>query len=184
MFSSKRKKNKHTNDKGGNHAAGRSVEGVVAEKPLTRHTLKMLGITVLLSQLPLLLHLPLWLTLPGIGLVFAKMRMGQQTKPLLPPTLTIVFVLLSVIAVFAHYGYLFGRDPCVAFLFLLLSFKYVETKHSSFSDNHWYPPFFVYRQCISSDLRCLYCNEGPSKPIQEPWYTLLPNCFCRRYRSH
>ena len=128
MFSSKRKKNKHTNGKGGNHAAGRSVEGVVAEKPLTRHTLKMLGITVLLSQLPLLLHLPLWLTLPGIGLVFAKMRMGQQTKPLLPPTLTIVFVLLSVIAVFAHYGYLFGRDPCVAFLFLLLSFKYVETK--------------------------------------------------------
>jgi len=105
-----------------------SVEATVAEKPLTQRTLRMLGITVLLSQLPLLLHLPLWLTLPGMGLVFAKLRMGHQSKPLLPPTLTVVFVLLSVIAVFANYGYLFGRDPCVAFLFLLLSFKYVETK--------------------------------------------------------
>jgi len=108
--------------------AGDSVETTVAENPLTQRTLQMLGITVLLSQMPLLLHLPLWLTLPGMGLVFAKLRAGQQSKPLLQPTLTVVFVLLSVIAVFANYGYLFGRDPCVAFLFLLLSFKYVETK--------------------------------------------------------
>jgi len=98
------------------------------EKPLSARTLQMLGITVLLSQLPLLLHLPLWLTLPGIGLTCAKLKSGYRSEPLLPPTLTIIFILLAVIAVFAHYGFLFGRDPCVAFLFLLLSFKYVETK--------------------------------------------------------
>lgn len=128
MFSRKRKQNDQVKSTGENHATVRGAENAAAEKPLTQRTLQMLGITVLLAQLPLLLHLPLWLTLPGIGLVFAKMRMGRQSKPLLPPTLTVIFVLLSVIAVFAHYGYLFGRDPCVAFLFLLLSFKYVETR--------------------------------------------------------
>ncbi len=101
-----------------------------AENLLPRRTVQMLGITVLLSQLPLLLHLPLWLTLPGIGLTFAKFKSKSFNKPLLPQNLTIVFVLLSVLAVFAHYGFLFGRDPCVAFLFLLLSFKYVETKRN------------------------------------------------------
>ncbi len=96
-------------------------------RPLNKRTIQMLGLTVLLSQLPLLLHLPLWLTLPGIGLAVAKIRSDVQHKPLLPATLTLIFVLLAVIAVFAHYGYLFGRDPCVAFLFLLISFKFVET---------------------------------------------------------
>ncbi len=131
MFSRKRKPKEQaagsTDPQSVSHGKDQPLESS-AEKPLTQRTLRMLGITVLLSQLPLLLHLPLWLTLPGIGLVFAKMRTGVQSKPLLPPTLTIIFVLLSVIAVFANYGYLFGRDPCVAFLFLLLSFKYIETK--------------------------------------------------------
>jgi len=124
MFARKHNQTDHATG----NSTGQSAENTVAEKPLTQRTVQMLGITVLLSQLPLLLHLPLWLTLPGIGLALAKMRMGLQSKPLLPPTLTVIFVLLSVIAVFANYGYLFGRDPCVAFLFLLLSFKYVETK--------------------------------------------------------
>ncbi len=99
-----------------------------SEKPISRQSVQMLGITVFLSQLPLMLHLPLWLTLPGIGLTFAKIRSSKFDSPLIPQKLTLLFVLMAVIAVFAHYGYLFGRDPCVAFLFLLLSFKYIETK--------------------------------------------------------
>jgi len=106
------------------------AENAVTETPLSQRTVQMLGITVLLSQLPLLLHLPLWLTLPGICLVLAKLKIRQRSKPLLPPTLTVILVLVAVLAVFAQYGYLFGRDPCVAFLFLLLSFKYVETKRN------------------------------------------------------
>lgn len=105
-----------------------SANNTIAQAPLSKCTLQILGATVLLSQLPLLLHLPFWLTLPGILLVGAKIKNWQTDKPLLPPSLTIVFILLAIIAVFANYGYLFGRDPCVAFLFLLLSFKYVETR--------------------------------------------------------
>ena len=39
---------------------------------LPHRTQQLLGITVLLSQLPLMFHLPLWLSLPGMGLVAAK----------------------------------------------------------------------------------------------------------------
>lgn len=101
---------------------------LTAETPLSDQSIRMLGMTVFLSQLPLLLHLPMWLTLPGIGLTIAKFKSVKTNSSLLPAKLTALFVLLAVIAVFANYGYLFGRDPCVAFLFLLLSFKYVETK--------------------------------------------------------
>lgn len=91
---------------------------------------RLLGITVLLSQLPLLLHLPIWLSLPGSGLVLAKL-MATPDKPFAPPpAITIVIVLCSAVAVFFHFGHLFGRDPCVAFLFLLLGFKYVETRRA------------------------------------------------------
>ncbi len=101
-----------------------------ASRQLTSQTQRILGITVLLSQLPLLLHLPLWLSLPGIGLVLAKLMAKPKDQFSIPPALTIVFVLLSAIAVFFHYGHIFGRDPCVAFLYLLLGFKFAETRRA------------------------------------------------------
>ena len=90
----------------------------------------MLGITVLLSQLPLLFHFPLWLSLPALALVIAKLKSLSKNNLEFPPLTTIVFVLVAIIAVFFHYGHIFGRDPCVAFLFLLVSFKYIETKRN------------------------------------------------------
>ena len=95
-------------------------EAKVADKPLTHQTLKMLGITVLLSQLPLLFHFPLWLSLPALALVIAKLKSLSKNNLEFPPLTTIVFVLVAIIAVFFHYGHIFGRDPCVAFLFLLV----------------------------------------------------------------
>jgi len=45
--------------------------------------------------------------------------------------LVLLFVaLLTAIAVRFHYGYFLGRDPCVAFLFLLISLKFAESKTS------------------------------------------------------
>ena len=57
MFSRKRKQNDQVKSTGENHATVRGAENAAAEKPLTQRTLQMLGITVLLAQLPLLLHL-------------------------------------------------------------------------------------------------------------------------------
>ena len=97
---------------------------------LPHRTQQLLGITVLLSQLPLLFHLPLWLSLPGMGLVSAKVFSKPKKHNLLAPALILVFVLLSAVAIFFHYGHMFGRDPCVAFLFLLIGFKFVEARRT------------------------------------------------------
>ncbi len=111
-------------------AANKDKRASKASPPLTSQTLRILGITVFLSQLPLLIHFPLWLTIPGIALVLAKTFLHPRHQFSLPPALTIIFVLVAVIAVFFHYGHIFGRDPCVAFLYLLLGFKFVETKRA------------------------------------------------------
>lgn len=110
--------------------AGKTQQDSTASKPLSHRTQRILGITVLLSQLPLLLHLPVWLTLPAIILVFIKMMSKQERPFTLPPAASIVLLFMAVAAVFLNYGHLFGRDPCVAFLFLLLSFKYAETRRN------------------------------------------------------
>ncbi len=40
-------------------------------------------------------------------------------------------VLLSAVAIVLHYGNFFSRDPCVVFLFLLVDFKFIETKRTN-----------------------------------------------------
>jgi len=111
-------------------SAGGAQQDAAAYKALSHQTQRILGITVLLSQLPLLLHLPLWITAPAIILVLAKLMSKPQRPFALPPAASIALLFISVTGVFLHYGHLFGRDPCVAFLFLLLSFKYAETRRN------------------------------------------------------
>jgi len=101
---------------------------IKAAKPLSFQTQRILGITVLVSQLPLLLHLPIWLTIPAIALVLAKLLRAPAGRFTIAPVVSILLLFMAITAVFFHYGHLFGRDPCVAFLFLLLSFKFVETR--------------------------------------------------------
>jgi len=97
---------------------------------LTETTFRILGIAVLLSQLPLLLHLPLWLSIPGALLVLLKILPTDINRFQLNQALILVAVIMSGAMVFGYYGHIFGRDPCVAFLYLLLSFKFFESKRS------------------------------------------------------
>jgi len=107
-------------DRSANSPAGSSPQ-------LQPQTYTLLGITVLLTQLPLLFHLPLYLTLPGMLLTLARLVPAINNKVLLAPRLMTPLVLLSAIAVVLHYGNFFARDPCVVFLFLLINFKFIET---------------------------------------------------------
>ena len=95
---------------------------------LRRRTRRILGITVLLAQLPLILHLPLWISIPGMALVLSKVLPTFDNKNLLTPLLMTPIVLLAATAIFFHYDHFFGRDPCVAFLYLLVGFKFAESK--------------------------------------------------------
>jgi transglutaminase-like putative cysteine protease len=97
-------------------------------QPLTQQTFTVLGLTVLLTQLPLLFHLPLQLTLPGMLLTLIRLIPGLHSRIRFLPALMTPLVLLSAVAIVLYYGNFFSRDPCVVFLFLLINFKFIETR--------------------------------------------------------
>ncbi len=95
---------------------------------LRRSTRRILGITVLLAQAPLVFHLPLWISIPGMLLVLSKVVPTFDRKNLISPLMMTPLVLLAAAAIVFHYGHFFDRDPCVTFLFLLVGFKFAESK--------------------------------------------------------
>ena len=94
-----------------------------------------LGALIVCAQLPQAPHLPLWIAAFGLALVglrFALMRRDRQ-RPDAPPAripswTLVLFAIASALAVRASYGYLLGRDPSVAFLFILVGIKFLETR--------------------------------------------------------
>ncbi len=99
----------------------------VSQSGLPESTRRLLGVTVLLTQLPLLLHLPLWICLPGTLLVLWRIIPSLHNRLTLPTLIMTPLVLVGAFAIVMHYGHIFNRDPCVAFLFLLVGFKYLES---------------------------------------------------------
>lgn len=99
--------------------------------PLSPQTFLLLGITVLVTQLPLLLHLPVLLTLPGMLLAIVRLTPSLNKRVKFAPAIMTPLVLLSAVAVILHYGNFFSRDPCVVFLFLLIDFKFIETRRKN-----------------------------------------------------
>jgi len=98
--------------------------------PLARSQLGWLAALVLCAQLPLPPHVPVWVTAVGSGLVAARLAMPAD-RPV--PTrwrrwLLPVLALAVGIGVRASYGYFLARDPCVAFLYVLVGVKFMETR--------------------------------------------------------
>ena len=94
-----------------------------------------LAALLLLSQLPHVLHLPLWVSAVGIGIILVKLTHkqlpGSVPKILLSQTGMMIIALTGAVLVKQEYGYFLGRDPCVALLFILVSAKFAETRRSS-----------------------------------------------------
>jgi len=102
---------------------------------LDKRSLYALGALLILSQLPHVLHLPLWVSFIGVGIVALKLLAHQKPTRLLtlllsPLSMTII-AFGGAVMVRMHYGYFLGRDPCVAFLFILVSAKFAEVRKPS-----------------------------------------------------
>lgn len=102
---------------------------------LDKRALYSLAALLLLSQLPHVLHLPFWVSAAGITIVGIKLfehsRSNRLTTLLLSPVGMIIVALGGAALIRWHFGYFLGRDPCVAFLFILVSAKYAEVRKSS-----------------------------------------------------
>jgi len=103
-----------------------------APDQLGQKTIQWFALLVLLAQLPHYLHLPWWVSTFGALVILGRFSSHLGRLPVSTWLLnTWVLTLLAALtagAVRLHYGYFLGRDPCVAFLFLLVSFKFAESR--------------------------------------------------------
>ena len=87
------------------------------------------------AQLPQAPHLPIWVAVAGITLVGLRIFLlyrdrlrPQAAAARIPSWALVLFAVATAFAVRASFGYLAGRDPSVAFLYILVAIKYLETR--------------------------------------------------------
>lgn len=101
-----------------------------ATTPLRDHTLFQLLAVLGLVVLPHATHLPFWLT----GLVFSlgawRFVAARQGLRLPAAWIRVPLTLLTLSAVFAHYGTLLGRDSGAALLIAMLGLKLLEVRET------------------------------------------------------
>ena len=99
-------------------------------------TLYALAALIFLVQLPHLTTLPVWVSVMGITLVASRLvllknpRQTLLAKALSPLGITLLAA-ASAMLIRWDYGYFVGRDPCVAFLFILVAAKFAEVRRAN-----------------------------------------------------
>ncbi|MFO1314147.1 MAG: DUF3488 and transglutaminase-like domain-containing protein [Burkholderiales bacterium] len=116
--------------------AGAATRGAAAARTLlTPLQVRCLGALLLAAQVPQAAHLPIWVAAAGIVLVGVRIGLlhrdrlrPQAPAARIPSWALVIFAVAAALAVRASYGYLVGRDPSVAFLYILVAIKYLETR--------------------------------------------------------
>jgi transglutaminase-like putative cysteine protease len=100
--------------------------------PLTRIQLAWLGALVLLAQLTVASHVLPWVAVAGASLVLIRFVLAPDRLPSqrLRRILLPLLALAVAVAIRIKFGYFLGRDPCVAFLYVLVGIKYLETRNA------------------------------------------------------
>ena len=87
---------------------------------------RWLGALLIAVQLPQTAHVPLWVACLGIALVGVRLALagraefeGRLGGMRAVPWLLAIFAVAAGFAIRQSFGYFLGRDPCVAFLFVL-----------------------------------------------------------------
>ena len=106
-----------------------------ARDVLTPLQFRCLGALLIAAQLPQTPHLPIWVAVTGIMLVGLRIallrrdRLRPQNPPArIPSWALVIFAVAAALAVRASFGYLVGRDPSAAFLYILVAIKYLEAR--------------------------------------------------------
>jgi transglutaminase-like putative cysteine protease len=90
-----------------------------------------LGILLVAAQLPQAVYLPLWVGVLGVGLVLLRFELlrRERTRTIpIPPWALALFAVAIAFLIRKQFGYFVGRDPCVAFLFVLIGIKFLEVR--------------------------------------------------------
>lgn len=115
-------------------ASRRARRSPTSSPTLSATQVRWLGALIVCAQLPQAPSLPTWIAAFGLGLVLLRLMLlrGDRARPgataRIPSWTLVLFAIASALAVRASYGYLLGRDPSVAFLFILVGIKLLETR--------------------------------------------------------
>ena len=109
--------------------------GATSMQGLTPLQVRVLGMLLIAAQLPQAPHLPIWVAAAGITLVCLRIFLlyrdrlrPQAAAARIPSWALVLFAVAAAFAVRSSFGYLAGRDPSVAFLYILVAIKYLETR--------------------------------------------------------
>lgn len=98
--------------------------------PLRRETLYFLLAALALVVLPHTPRLPLWLSALVFSLGAWRFAAARQQRRMPPTWLRILLTLLTLTAVFGHFGTLLGRDSGAALLIAMLGLKLLEIRET------------------------------------------------------
>ena len=112
------------------------VIGGVSRDCMDARTLYALAVLVLLVQIPHVPNLPVWASLCGFAIIGARLLYlrypgNSWLGPVTSPLVITLIAAGSALLIRWDYGYFIGRDPCVAFLFILVSAKFAELRRSN-----------------------------------------------------
>lgn len=98
--------------------------------PLARTQLGALAALLLCAQMPMWVHIDRWIAAVGTALVIARVVFPFDRSSLrkLRRWLLPAFAVAAAIGIRAEYGYFLARDPCVAFLYVLVGIKFLEAR--------------------------------------------------------
>ena len=101
-----------------------------APAPLTSTHLGALAALLLCAQILLWAHIDRWIAVVGTALVLARFVFPLDRNNLrnLRRWLLPAFALTAAIGIRVEYGYFLARDPCVAFLYVLVGIKFLEAR--------------------------------------------------------
>lgn len=95
--------------------------------PLLPIHLRWLALTLLAVQLPVAPYLPLWVAALGMGLIATRWLLDRYHMKQPNSIVLAVFAVMLAVAIRQSMGYV-GRDTFVAFLYVLVSLKFLEAK--------------------------------------------------------
>ncbi len=115
----------------------RKRERHAAKSLLSPNQIRWVGLMLLGVQVPLVPYVPAWGAMFGMLLVSLRFLLLRRDRSLaLRPSrpasgwLLLLAALVAAFAVWMTFGYFAGRDPCVAFLYVLLGIKFLEARSS------------------------------------------------------
>ena len=103
--------------------------------PLSAAQIRWLGVFLFTTLLPQAPFVPIWVAGFGIMLIALRMllvardrRRFEAPPARIPSWALALFAIAAGFAIRQSFGYFIGRDPCVAFLFVLAGIKYLEAR--------------------------------------------------------